>query len=304
VTAAQGAYGERLGRWAHVDAPPALVTRSLRRSQIAVTELRHEAPPLGVVTDPIPAEDAFLVALQLRAYPHHQHWEAGKGVSAVYGAGHTTLYDLKRSPSFEFVAPFHSVHFYLPRAVLDDTADDMGAPRVNELRYVAGVSHDDPTMSALGRSLLPAFERPDEASQVFLDHVNMAVAAHVLLTYGGLPRAPQPARGGLAPWQEKRAKDLLCANLTQDVSLQAVAQACGLSLSHFSRAFRQTTGRAPYAWLLRRRIDAAKDLLRAGRLSLAEIGLACGFADQSHFTRVFSRHAGVGPGAWRRGVLT
>jgi AraC-like DNA-binding protein len=109
-------------------------------------------------------------------------------------------------------------------------------------------------------------------------------------------------QGGLAPWQEMRAKNLLCAALPRDISLRDVARECGLSLSHFSRAFRKTTGLAPYAWRLRRRIDAAKNLLQGGTMSLAEIGLACGFADQSHFTKIFSRHVGASPGAWRRAV--
>ena len=302
--AATGAYGERLGRSLQVEEAPVLITRSLRKSEIAVTEIRHDDPPIGIASEAIPWEDAYIVALQLREYPRHEHWEDRKTVAATYGAGDTTVYDLKRSPRFEIVGPFHSIHFYLSRAALNDTADDMGVPRVDELRYTAGAGQQDRTMRALGGSLTSAFDHPDQVSRIFLDHVNMAVAAHVVQTYGDAPRVRRAAQGGLAPWQEKRAKDLLCAGLTQDVSLHEVAAECGLSLSHFSRAFRQTTGLAPYAWLLRHRIDAAKDLLRVNRMSLAEIGLACGFADQSHFTRVFSRHVGASPGAWRRAVIS
>ena len=71
-------------------------------------------------------------------------------------------------------------------------------------------------------------------------------------------------------------------------------------MSHFERAFRQTTGMPPHQWLTKHRVERAKALLSLGSLELAEIAEACGFADQSHFTRVFSRCEGVTPGRWRR----
>src|SRR5262249_54273756 len=110
----------------------------------------------------------------------------------------------------------------------------------------------------------------------------------------------RPARGGLAPWQERRAKQYMMARLREDVSLAQMAAECSLSPSHFSRAFRQTTGRAPYRWLLEGRVEHAKELLRESEVTLADTALACGFADQSHFTRMFSQIVGISPGAWRR----
>ena len=113
---------------------------------------------------------------------------------------------------------------------------------------------------------------------------------------------PKYVRGGLAPWQERRAKEILCANLDGRMPLNEVARECRLSVSHFSRAFRRSTGAAPHNWLLTRRVDLAKEKLRDDRLSLLDVALACGFADQSHLTRVFTRMVGVSPGAWRRAL--
>jgi AraC family transcriptional regulator len=112
----------------------------------------------------------------------------------------------------------------------------------------------------------------------------------------------RPVRGGLAPWQVRRAKEILCANLDGRVPLQEVARECRLSVSHFSRAFRRSMGAAPHNWLLTRRVEAAKEKLRDDRLSLLDVALVCGFADQSHLTRVFTRIVGVSPGAWRRAL--
>jgi transcriptional regulator GlxA family with amidase domain len=131
----------------------------------------------------------------------------------------------------------------------------------------------------------------------------MAVGVHVAKTYGGMESLVRPVRGGLAPWQMKRVEDTLAANLEGDVALADLASDCGLSVSHFSRAFRQSTGSTPHQWLLHHRIEQAKGLLRDHTLSLSDVALSCGFADQSHFNRVFARLTDLTPGAWRRNSL-
>jgi AraC-like DNA-binding protein len=104
----------------------------------------------------------------------------------------------------------------------------------------------------------------------------------------------------LASWQERRAKELLRADLSGDICLQELASACRLSSSHFSQAFKQTVGCPPHQWLLHQRVEQAKNLILNTKLPLCEIALATGFADQSHFTRVFSQRVKASPAAWRR----
>ena len=107
-------------------------------------------------------------------------------------------------------------------------------------------------------------------------------------------------RGGLAPWQLKRAEALMSENLGVQVPLGQVAQECGLSVRHLARAFRQSTGVPPHRWLLDRRVERAKELLPNSKLSLSDVALACGFGDQSHFTRTFTAAVRLSPGVWRR----
>jgi AraC family transcriptional regulator len=161
---------------------------------------------------------------------------------------------------------------------------------------------------------LPAHGHPPAVrtlAQVLIDGLraeapNAPLLAHVALALRAiLPCAPSreeagSPRGGLAGWQERRATAYMEERLDQSFPVSAVAEACGLSVNHFSRAFRRSTGKPPHRWLLDRRIDRARELLRATAMSLADIALACGFAEQSHFTRVFTRTVGMPPGAWRR----
>jgi AraC family transcriptional regulator len=92
----------------------------------------------------------------------------------------------------------------------------------------------------------------------------------------------------------------LRAGLARGVSVEEVARQCNMSVSQFGRTFKKATGQTPHRWLVYLRLERAKDLLLRSTLPLAEIALACGFSEQSHFTRTFSRLVGTSPGEWRR----
>src|ERR1700730_9817776 len=158
----------------------------------------------------------------------------------------------------------------------------------------------DPVVRHLGPCLQTARARPSEMCSSCLDHLETAVQAYLRHTHSVIPLSPPATRGGLAPWQSRRAQEMMRSRLDEAVPLAELAQALSLSPSHFARAFKQTTGQPPHRWLMEQRIDKAKQLLIGTTLSLGEIALVCGFADQSHLTRLFSRVTHSSPGAWRR----
>jgi AraC family transcriptional regulator len=292
-------YGEAFGRRLNAQAS-SLATRALPKSTIAVTELRYDHPEFILSTPPT-EEDAFLLGVHLELFERYEYWEEGKAapVSTVR-PGETIIYDVKRKPTFHLNSAFHSVHFYLPVSALHAIADEAEAPRIDELRYRPAVSHADAFLRNIAEALLPIFKTPSRLSQVFVDHLVLAVGHHVAATYGGLRPRPRPMAGGLTRRQERWAKELLAADLTGSLRLADLARECGLSASQFSRAFRKTVGEAPHQWLIRQRIERAKELLRENEAALAEIALTCGFYDQSHFTRSFTAWTGISPGLWRR----
>jgi len=301
--AAADVYGQGLGKKFGTREAPFVATRSLQCAELAVTEV-YVDQPLGRLSDPLPRVDAYMICLMLRELPRNFYWEDGRQVSAYsLQADEVTLHDLRREPLALMDKPIHSLLWYLPRTALNALADQANVPRISELRYQPGVGVFDATIKHIGLSLLPALRAPDRVSRLFADHVSLAFAAHAAQTYGGMQTVSRPLKGGLAPWQERRSKDMIAGDLSGVTPLPAIAEACGLSVSYFSRAFRRSTGVAPHAWLLQARVEAAKALLRQRDASLSTIALSCGFADQSHLSRVFRRHVGSSPGAWRKTAL-
>jgi AraC-like DNA-binding protein len=295
------AYGQRFGEALRVENAPAIVTRALRTADIAVTEIRCDSPLLEM-SGSIQQEDAFLVGLTLCDRPNREYWEDGRRAVCDLRAGETCLSDMKRNPTALLDKPYHTLVFYLPRAALDAIADDANAPRIRDLSYEPGAGVNDVTISGLGSLLLPALSHPDQANPLFVDHVLLAVGVHVAQTYGGMRPMSRPARGGLTPWQERRAREFLLANIKRGVALREVARECGVSVGHFSHAFRRTLGVAPHKWLIEQRVVLSKEKLRVDELSLSDVAAECGFSDQSHLTRVFRQAVGVSPGAWRRAL--
>jgi AraC family transcriptional regulator len=242
-----------------------------------------------------------MLVLHLGARIPRELWLDGKSVrTEPMNSGEVALHDLRRGPVFKVYAPINSLNFYIPHRSLDAFADDAEVGRISELNFTPGVGVTDKVLAALGDSLLPAFSCADQVNKLFIDHVTTTVVAHIVQAFGGTGLKQQLTRGGLAVWQERRVKEFVDANLDGDISVMQLASVCGLSGHHFSRAFRRSTRMTPHQWLLRRRVDQAKHLLRNSKLPLSEIAVVCGFAHQSHFTRVFKRLAGVSPGQWQR----
>jgi AraC family transcriptional regulator len=271
MMATSEAYGDRLAKRLRVENVRATITRLRQNAIMAITEIRCD-DPLPAIVCSTQREDAFVITLHLRDRPNHEYWEDGRrALVCDFRAGEISLRDLKRDPSALLDKPYHSLLFYLSREALNAIADDVSAPRICDLNHKPGSSIEDATIFRLGSSVLPGLSRPDQANRLFVD----------------------------APWQERRAKEIISANLG-GVPLADVARECRLSTSHFQRAFHRTVGMPAHKWLLSRRIELAKEKLRVGRSSLSDVALACGFSDQSHLTRIFSQLVGITPGAWRR----
>lgn len=115
-----------------------------------------------------------------------------------------------------------------------------------------------------------------------------------------LSRRRPHLRGGLAPAALRRVDVFVEANLERPIHLPDLAARAGLSLHHFARAFRTSTGVTPRGFVEERRFERARRLIDDRQRSLADIAVACGFGTQSRLTTVFRRRTGFTPGEYRR----
>ena len=108
-----------------------------------------------------------------------------------------------------------------------------------------------------------------------------------------------PPRGGLRPRAFQRVREYILTHLAQNISNRVLAELVGLSVFHFARAFRQSAGLSPHRFMLESRVERVKHLLVETELSLSQIAIRAGFADQSHCTRRFRELVGITPSRFR-----
>ena len=141
------------------------------------------------------------------------------------------------------------------------------------------------------------------SGKLFLDSVENALAAALVDRYA-VQRPPVPRyRGGLSPARQRRVTELVLAKIEEELTLHEMAQCVGLSTAHFSEMFRKSTGESPRQFVLRQRVERAKEMLCSGEMRVLDVAVACGFKTQQHFARVFRRICGASPTEYRYEVL-
>ncbi len=249
-----------------------------------------------------PASDrGFLVGISThgghrrRIFHEHHASDHQFEENSIYIRNHADDYRADLTGPFDFLLLEIS-----PKALakIADEADLGGI-----ISLVGETGARDPVLANLARALIPAFEHPEQASALFIDQMATAIGTYLVHQYGGKQVAFVSKSRKLSRSHESLAKTILLDNLDGNVSISEVAGACRLSRGYFIKAFRETTGQTPYQWLLNERIRRACEMLQQPQMPLAEVAIACGFADQSHFTRVFANIVGATPGTWRRGML-
>jgi AraC family transcriptional regulator len=248
------------------------------------------------------ASTGVVTIMQISQRPEYRY-DFGDGVRVQPTGARDTfnIAHLDAAPWCEMGGQTDALQLHVPLAAIEELARESDQAPVGTLSAPNGWNSIDPMLVGFRNMALGMLERPHN-SQLFIDHVLLALHTHVTLTYGGLHPRSRPSAGRLAPWQERRAKEMMAGGVDIALSVEDLAQACGLSVGHFSRAFKVSTGVSPHRWIQSLRVERAKALIRTGSLSIAEVALASGFADQSHLTRVFSRLVGQTPGAWRRAL--
>src|SRR6202035_2977919 len=171
----------------------------------------------------------------------------------------SNVIDFDSEPGCWVGKAFDYVHYTVPRVELDDIAADLGFGHVRSYRL--SVLEDDLVLAQITRSILPFIGRRDGPSLLALDQFSLILGAHLLQRYGVLQKIGKVSKGCLAPWQRRRAEELLSENVDRRIRLMEARRECALSVSHFAHSFKAAFGISTDHWLIRRRIEHAQELL-------------------------------------------
>ncbi|GEP59719.1 hypothetical protein RSO01_68850 [Reyranella soli] len=199
-------------------------------------------------------------------------------------------------------APCDFLHLWITNSFLEARCQELDVAPCRLTNYPGEfVFRRDAAITRLTHAILDARTPTGELYTEYVTGIASAIITRLITKqeeWSG--RGPFCRACKLPQWRLKRAVDYVDAHLGEPMHLRDMANAAGLSRMHFASQFRAATGVRPREYLLRRRVDRAKDLLAGTDLTLVDIAMSIGFANQSHFSTVFGRMEGQTPGRWRR----
>jgi AraC family transcriptional regulator len=214
------------------------------------------------------------------------------GVVIIIPEGSSSRWDIPK--------PVDVVQLYLPHTTLERVARE--ADTATPIDLLERTAHPDPITSRLLLSAADALEGNGALDTLFRQQLTDLLATRLLAAHTGLPTPSQPTMGGLPPKVLLRAIERLRSDSEADVSLAALASEAGLSRFHFCRAFKESTGLSPHAWLRQHRLEQAMNMLRDTDESVVSVAAALGYASQTAFAAAFRKLTGETPSDWRRRI--
>ena len=237
------------------------------------------------------------VSIQLAGRTHHVRRVGEHRGSGTSVAGKVFATTAMAPIAWSWDGPAEMINVWIAPARLnrDLEADGSGIELVDRFCI------DDPLLAQLGVALSAQAGGPRPFGRLMVSGVLSTMMAHLGQHHSNRGPDMVPARsGGLPPARLQSVLDHIDAHIAREIALDELAALAGRSACHFLRCFKQSTGISPHRYITRRRIERASALLAAGELPLVDVALACGFADQSHFGRVFRRERNLTPMAYRR----
>jgi len=194
-----------------------------------------------------------------------------------------------------------AIALFIPEAFLSRViAQDWDAEPRN-VEFLPQFLGRDPVMEAVLTRLGIEAQNDAPSGQLYAESACEFLAHHMIHAYSSLSTHPLRVRGGLTGRGQKVVLDYIAASLAQPITLRRLAELARISPRHFERAFRQSVGMPPHAYVMSRRLAAAQQLLLSEpNLSVEEVAARVGFSSSSHLASAFRRHTGYSPTTFRR----
>lgn len=199
--------------------------------------------------------------------------------------------------------PLQTIQLQLDKNLIARTAEEVLGYDLAKVALREHAGFQDPLVAQIGLALCGELEQPSPGGKLYAQTAAQLLAVHLLRHYSSIKKETidlKESSARLTRQQVLRVSDFMRHHLNEDLSLESLAEQTGLSAYHFARLFRQATGESPHQFVLHQRLVRAKLLLKDSDLPLAEIALEVGFANQSHFSRVFKNYLGLTPRAYRQ----
>lgn len=230
-----------------------------------------------------------------------QRLERRNGKSVAIGtarSGVVTIIPAGSSARWDIPGLVDVVQLYLPHATLQRVAGEANTTAPSDL--LERTAHPDSVTSRLLMSAADVLESSAALDTLFRQQVTELLATRLLAAHAGSPIMVQPVAGGLSPTVLRRAIERLGSDSDADISLAALASDAGLSRFHFCRAFKESTGLSPHAWLRQQRVEHAMSMLRNTDASIVSVAVELGYASHTAFAAAFRKLTGETPSDWRR----
>jgi AraC family transcriptional regulator len=247
--------------------------------------------------------DVTLPALEVPAYGvnYGRHMRLrrtlnGRTVAASAVAGHLSLLPPGAETRWEFDEPGDVALVFLSRRIFRRAIEEGPGYDPNSLEIAPRFVIRDLALESIAHRLLKEISERSPDSRLLTDELAQELASHLIVAHSNRPR--QPRSPTMTPARLKRAEEFMLSNLGKEVSLVEIADAAGMSLFHFAKAFKRATGQAPHRYLTAQRLLRARALLHDTRLSVGEIAGSVGLS-HSHFTAMFHREMGMTPTEFR-----
>lgn len=196
--------------------------------------------------------------------------------------------------------PIETAHLHLSRTLLREVIQTVADRDPATVRLINTFATRDPVIEALATALIQELQHGGTEASLYSEAAAQFLAVHLLRHHSSVVCRIEVPRGGLDRVRLKRVLDCIHASTERAITLRELAELAGLSVYHFVRLFRQSTGFSPHKYITRHRIRTACEILRTQNLSVAEVAYAVGFQSVSQFTLQFTRHVGAPPAAFRK----
>jgi AraC family transcriptional regulator len=191
------------------------------------------------------------------------------------------------------------LNLHVDTTLLSHTAEQLADHLPASVELIDRAGFQDPLLAQVGFALQQELLVPTSVGKLYAQTAAQMIAVHLLRHYLTTNLSITNVTHKLSRQQLRQTIEYIVAYIDQDLSLDMLASQLGFSPYHFARLFRATTGESPHQFVVNKRIEVAQQLLKTSDLPLAQISLAVGFPNQSHFSRVFKQRRGISPAQYR-----